>query len=279
LDLIVFGAMLVSAFLHAGWNAWVKSRQDTHGALCALVIGAGFPNLAAVALVGLPAPAAWSWIALSVALNVVALNLLTQAYRQGDFAVAYPLIRGLVPLVLALSALPLFGERPAPSNILGIGCVSGGLALLAWEAARRSRTITPRGLIYAAVAACLTAAYVLCDAKGARLGGNPIAYAGTIAVANAVFMALVQALRGQNVTAMLVRHADIASIGAVVSMISYLIFIWSLTQAPVALVATLRETSALFAVGLGATMLGERVGLWRWASVAVMVAGIVLIRL
>ena len=34
-----------SAFLHASWNAWVKSRRDANAAVAALVIGAGFPNL------------------------------------------------------------------------------------------------------------------------------------------------------------------------------------------------------------------------------------------
>jgi len=33
-------------FLHATWNAWVKSRRDTTIAVACLVTGAGFPNLA-----------------------------------------------------------------------------------------------------------------------------------------------------------------------------------------------------------------------------------------
>ena len=55
MDLVVFGAMLASAFLHAVWNAWVKSRRDSNAAIAALVIGAGIPNIAVIAALGWPA--------------------------------------------------------------------------------------------------------------------------------------------------------------------------------------------------------------------------------
>ena len=50
-------------------------------------------------------------------------------------------------------------------------------------------------------------------------------------------------------------------------------------RAPVGLVAALRETSMVFAILIAALVLRERVGVWRWAAVAAMLSGIVLIRL
>ena len=145
MDTLVFSLMLASAGLHAAWNAWVKSRADSAGAVAALVIGAGVPNLAVLAVFGFPGPQSWGWIAATVALSVVSLHLLSMAYREGDFAVSYPLIRGLIPVVLVLAAIPLFGEWPPAANALGVLCVSAGLALIAWEASMRSRTMTSRG--------------------------------------------------------------------------------------------------------------------------------------
>jgi drug/metabolite transporter (DMT)-like permease len=278
LALTVFGAMLLSAFLHAAWNAWVKSRPDTGGALTALVIGAGFPNLIILAFAGPPAPAAWGWLACTVALSVTSLIFLARAYREGDFAVAYPLIRGLIPVVLAVTAVPLFGETPSLAGSLGVLCISIGLGVIAWEAARRSRTITLRGLAFAAFAATVTAASVMTDAKGARLAGDPFAYGAALAVANAIAMAAVQTARGLDVAGILVRHWPITAFATVLSTISYLLFMWSLLQAPVAMVAALRETSMLFALGIAATLLGERIGPWRWGAVGLMLAGMALIR-
>jgi len=49
-------------------------------------------------------------------------------------------------------------------------------------------------------------------------------------------------------------------------------------QAPVAMVSAVRETSMLFALGIAALALRERIGAWRWAAVTMMFAGLLLIR-
>jgi drug/metabolite transporter (DMT)-like permease len=279
LDILVFGLMLVSAALHATWNAWVKSREDSTGAVSALVIGAAFPNLAVLAVFGLPGPQAWGWIALTVALSVASLHLVSLAYREGDFAVAYPLIRGLIPVVLTLAAVPLFGESPSLAQGLGVVCVSGGLGLIAWESSMRSRTMTLKGIGLAVLTAGITALSALTDAGGARLAESFFSYAATISVLNGVFMALFQAARGHRVPAMLLRHWPILTFGAGLSTVSYTIYIWALMRAPVGLVAALRETSMVFAVLIAAVVLRERVGPWRWTAIAAMLAGMMLIRL
>jgi drug/metabolite transporter (DMT)-like permease len=212
-----------------------------------------------------------------VSLSMGALNLLGLAYREGDFAVAYPTIRGLIPVVLVLAAVPLFGEKPTPAGIVGVLCVSAGLGLMAWDSARRSRTMTTRGLAFAGFAATVTAASVMTDTMGARLSQNPLGYAATISVLNGFMMAVLHAPR-RNVPAMILRHWPVALFGGLVSMASYA-FIWSVTRTPVAMVPALRETSMLFALAIAALVLRERFGPWRWAAVATMLGGVVLIRL
>jgi drug/metabolite transporter (DMT)-like permease len=279
LDILVFGLMLVSAGLHAAWNAWVKSRADSTGAVSALVIGAAFPNIAILAVFGFPPAQAWGWISITVALSIAALHLLSLAYREGDFAVSYPLIRGLIPVVLVLAAIPLFGERPSVANALGVLCVSMGLGLIAWESSMRSRTVTLKGIGFALLAAGITALSALTDAKGARLSESPFSYAATISFLNGVFMAVFQRARGKDVGAMMKRHWPILTFGAWLSVASYTLYIWGVMRAPVGLVAALRETSMVFAILIAALVLRERVGVWRWAAVAAMLSGIVLIRL
>jgi drug/metabolite transporter (DMT)-like permease len=279
LDILVFGVMLVSAALHATWNAWVKSRADSTGAISALVIGAGIPNLAVLAAFGFPGLQAWGWIAATVALSIASLHLISLAYREGDFAVAYPLIRGLIPVVLTVAAIPLFGERPSLAQGLGVLCVSAGLGVIAWESSMRSRTMTLKGVGLALMTAGLTALAALTDAKGARLSESSFSYAATISVLNGVFMALFQRARGHRVGAMLGRHWPILTFGAGLSVASYTLYIWALMRAPVGLVSALRETSMVFAILIAALVLRERVGPWRWGAVAVMVAGMMLIRL
>jgi drug/metabolite transporter (DMT)-like permease len=51
-----------------------------------------------------------------------------------------------------------------------------------------------------------------------------------------------------------------------------------MTHAPIALVAALRETSVLFALAIGAVFLKEPLTLWRWASAALIAAGVIAMR-
>jgi hypothetical protein len=102
---LVFAAMLASALLHAAWNAWVKARPDPYAALIALGVGAAWPNLLLLAWNGPPGHAAWSWIGITILLSVPAQALLGRAYREGDFAVAYPVVRGLNPVAIAIAAV------------------------------------------------------------------------------------------------------------------------------------------------------------------------------
>jgi len=70
-----------------------------------------------------------------------------------------------------------------------------------------------------------------------------------------------------------------AALGGAASIGSYAIALWAMTKAPVASVAALRETSVLFAVGLSTWLLKERFGVQRALGAAVIVAGVVALRL
>ena len=63
------------------------------------------------------------------------------------------------------------------------------------------------------------------------------------------------------------------------SLLAYGIVIWAMTQAPIALVAALRETSVVLAAIIGALFLGERFGPIRWLAVILVAVGTVLMRL
>ena len=71
----------------------------------------------------------------------------------------------------------------------------------------------------------------------------------------------------------------IAVVGGSLSLIAYGIVIWAMTVAPIPIVAALRETSIIFAALLAILFLGERMTAIRCLSIALVVAGIVLIRL
>jgi drug/metabolite transporter (DMT)-like permease len=66
--------------------------------------------------------------------------------------------------------------------------------------------------------------------------------------------------------------------GGACSALSYGIAVWAMTVAPVGAVAALRETSVVFALGLGVLLLKERLSPGRWLGVAAVLAGAVALR-
>ena len=65
----------------------------------------------------------------------------------------------------------------------------------------------------------------------------------------------------------------------VLSGAAYWIVMWAMTKAPIASVASLRETSILFAMMISVFALGEKMSGWRGAAALSIVAGVVALRL
>ena len=71
--------------------------------------------------------------------------------------------------------------------------------------------------------------------------------------------------------------AAVVTVGGA-SFIAYSAVTWAFTQAPIALVTALRETSIIFALMIGVFLLGERLSLAKVLSTALTLAGAVLLR-
>ncbi len=278
MELIVFLAALASAALHAGWNAGIKVSASRDDAVAAVVIGCGMVALPLLVFVRLPDAAALPWMGLAVIANLAAIKALTTAYRFGDFALAYPLARGGAPLVVTgLSAL-LLDETITPLMLGGIAAISAGMIVLALEGRRRGgggmKAIAP-----ALVSALLIGCYSFIDAVGVRQSGSAAGYGLMVSVLNGCMFAVMQGVRRRNPVTLVTRQWRIMILAVPASVTSYILILWAMTRAPVPLVASLRETSVLFATLFAAFILRERVGAWRWLAAAAVVAGIALLRL
>ena len=72
-------------------------------------------------------------------------------------------------------------------------------------------------------------------------------------------------------------HRPLLAGGA--SFTAFALVIWAFTQAPIALVAALRETSVIFALLIGVVVLKERLNLLKVFATAVTTSGVLLTRL
>ena len=67
--------------------------------------------------------------------------------------------------------------------------------------------------------------------------------------------------------------------GGLAAFVGYAVVIWAMTQAPIATVAALRETSVVFASLIGVILLGEPFQTQRAVAALVILAGVVVLRL
>ncbi len=273
----VVGAVLLGALLHASWNALVKSSSDKDLDMAVIHLIGSFLGIPLVALAGWPVAAAWPYIAASVVVHIGYYLALTGAYRHGELGLTYPLMRGVAPLLVALSATFTLGETLSPlawAGVLGISC---GVLVLGLNAHALK---VPKAVGFALTNAVIIAIYTVIDGLGVRASGNALQYVATLFLLDGwPFALLMFATRGRAVGIYARHRWPVATLGACASLGSYGIALWAMTRAPVATVAALRETSVLFAVLLGAWFLKEAFTPRRVVGACVIVAGVMALRL
>ena len=136
MDATDVAAALISAVLHAGWNAAVKASRDPPRAMTAQMLLSALIVLPGLLWSGLPPLAAWPWIAGSTLMSVVTVSALLRAYELGGFGLVYPVARAIA-VVLVVPLVALFaGGWPGPAALAGITIIALSLGVLAWDTAR-----------------------------------------------------------------------------------------------------------------------------------------------
>jgi multidrug transporter EmrE-like cation transporter len=153
-----------------------------------------------------------SVIAASALAQSLYYTLLAATCRGGELSHAYPLVRGCAPPLMALAGL-FTGGHLGPAQWLALGLVCAGVLAIFLDASRSA----PAGYTMWLLAA--TALVALALSSGCE----------------------------RHALAAFVRRRPAILLGGAMSAGSYGIALWAMTQAPVALVAALRETSILFA--------------------------------
>jgi multidrug transporter EmrE-like cation transporter len=129
-------AVLAAAAAHATWNAMIKSSRDVLLDMTLVVFFAGLVTAPFLPVVDFPAAAAWPYIIASMVLHLGYYVALVGAYRAGDLSHGYPIMRGIAPLIVSVSALAWLGEAPTPTVWAGVLLICGGVLSLGFAGFR-----------------------------------------------------------------------------------------------------------------------------------------------
>jgi phosphonate utilization associated putative membrane protein len=279
----IVGAVLFAALLHASWNALIKSGKDKALDTALIhILGCGV-GVVLVAMFGLPRREAWPWLAASMTIHIGYYITLVGAYRHGELGFTYPIMRGTAPLLVAMLSGQLIGEHLSLAAWLGVAGISSGVLLIGLTRSHVHGGSRRHALGYALANAAIIAAYTLVDGLGVRASGNALQYVALLFMLDGLpyFMIVMWQRRAAfaDSVAFMKQRWPLALIGSSASLGAYGIALWAMTQAPVASVAALRETSVLFATLIGVLMLKERFRLQRLLGAGAVVVGVMALRL
>jgi len=275
----VFLVVLAAALLHAAWNAVVKGSRDKTVSMVAVVLGHMPFAIVALFFVESPMAESWTWLLFGIALHIGYQLFLVAAYRFGDLSQVYPIARGTAPLLVTLISIVFLGVvfkniQLAAIIFIAIGIISVCLVRQADGA------LNGNAVVLALITGVFIAAYSLVDGIGARLSGSAIGYYSWLAVGNAIAMIIATLFMRRGVLRDVVTHSkNTIFLGGGASFVAYAMVIWAFTQAPIALVTALRETSIVFALFIGVFHLKERLSLIKVFSTLVTLSGAAMLRL
>ena len=275
----VFAMVIAAAVLHAAWNALVKVHADRLVMIAIMMTSQVAVAMLALPFVALPTPASWPYILASTVLNTAYCVFLIGAYRHGDLSHVYPISRGSAPLIVAVVSVVIVGETLSPQAGLAVVVIALGIMSLALTRGAAGFRET-RAMLYALGTGVFIAGYTVVDGLGARLAESAHSYTFWVHLFNGIPIALLALyLRRGRIRASVRQAWKVGVLGGIISLVAYWIVIWAMTQAPLALVAAVRETSMVFAVLFGVLILKERLDLARLASTGVTLIGTVMLKL
>ena len=278
METTVFLIVLVAALLHATWNAVVKGGADKHLGMTAVVLGHIPISIVAILLVPLPDFASWPYFLAGIVLHIGYQLFLLNSYRIGDLTQVYPIARGTAPILVALVSVLVLGVTLTTSQLLPVFMIAIGIMSLTLVR-QRDGLRNPRAAALAFVTGCFIAGYSLNDGLGAREAGTAVGFYAWLSLVNAVlFAGIMRVMKPGLLTRVPTEGLRAFLFGGPASFAAYALVVWAFTQAPIALVTALRETSIIAALLIGVFFLKERLDLAKVASTVITLTGAILLR-
>ncbi len=274
-----FILVIMSALLHGLWNFATKRASGNLGVLYIGVSGACVVLLPLVIVrtSGLMVAPAFHFVITTGIIHAFYFFFLSQAYRHGQISTVYPVARGFGVIGTALVATAALGERLSFTGLLGI--VSAGIGIFMIGAAIGQGSAGRKGMWFALLVGCTMIGYSIVD-KLAMSWIDPVVYIFWLFLISMALLTpyvfikkrgdLHAAWRNHR------RHSVAIGIG---STAGYLLILYVYQMAQVSYVVPVREFSVVIGSILGVLFLREPLSVRKIVSIAMVVAGLVLIRI
>jgi drug/metabolite transporter (DMT)-like permease len=272
--------ILLAAFIHAFWNLFARK---TGGSLTVLWLGALISTLIMIPIaIGVQRGHPFSRRGLYIALVSGLVHCtywwsLARMYRRGDISLSYPIARGTGVLGTAIGSMIFLREPLSFLGATGVAFVCAGVFALGFQ--RRAEPVRTRVVLLALLTGLSITGYSLLDDRGVESMAPPVYLA--IETGVGVLILSIAGWRRLQAAAprMYQRYRRTVWIVGLGSPATYLIILFAYSRGPVGYIVAVREFAVVFAALFGARYLNEKISALRWTGIALVVAGMVLIKL
>jgi drug/metabolite transporter (DMT)-like permease len=269
--------VLLAGLIHALWNAMAKGIASQFTSFALMNLGIAVVSWVALPFIGLPRSAAWPFVLASAACHLCYELFLMGSYQRANFSRAYPIARGVAPLLVSIGGLFFANEHLDAKGIVGIFFVVVGVVSLAYV--RNSTRLDRAGIYWALATGAAIAVYTVVDGLGVRRSHDTLRYAVVLfALQSTMWLIAVMNRRGWRLSETR-STISIGLLAGLMSLVAYTLVLYAQTRAPLGIVSALRETGVVWAAAIGVVFFREGKARAIMLPAVVVVAGIALLSL
>jgi drug/metabolite transporter (DMT)-like permease len=260
--------ILTSGLAHAIVNAILKAGKDKMSTRALIDGFSALLLLPAAFVVPLPTHA-WDWLFASAVVHGLYLLALIKSFEQADMTVAYPIARGLAPMLAAAVAVSVFDEPITDWVLTGILLIAVGVMFIGV-----SHKLRGSALLWAILTGTCIAAYTVIDAQGVRAAPTTMSYiVWTFIVMGGAIGTFFALWRGKTFIASAAGQWKIGLVAGSLSILTYGFALFAFRLGATPRLAALRETSILFGTAIAVIFLKEKLDKRRAAGVLAIAVG------
>ena len=271
----ILSVILFSAILHASWNAFIKNKGNGFAKMVILATIIALFMVPLLFYVGLPSSTAAIYLFFGVIAHTMYMHSLTRAYAIEDFSVAYPFARGLAPLLTILILIFILNKTISLNEIIAIGIIISGIFVLFIGKSFSLDYKNVLALLYFPVSITF---YTLVDSYAVKTVESSMQYIVWLFFLMPIPILLYSISNQRNLLiTTFTENKFPLIIAAIGSVTSYSLVLWAYTQVPIHYVASIRESSIIFASLIGLLFFKEQGLKRRLAAAIILFIGVFLL--
>jgi len=272
----IYFLIFFAAFLHALWNIIIKSLDYSLAGIAVKVFFQSIIFFPIIFFVPFPEGITWLYITCSFLLHSLYFILLGSMYDRKDLTFIYPVARGCAPIFVTILSFIFLKDIIPFFGLVGILIICVALLLISFSNFNTKVDFKTIGI--SIFIAFLISIYTFSDGAGVRSVDNSLSFiVWNFFLGGWISIGYVYLTKREDLFSLKIKDLILILSATIVSFTAYAIIIWSMKYEPFGIVASMRESSIIFAPLLGLIFLKEKISPIRIISSILFFLGVVFI--